>query len=287
MAKKRDLRDLVSDPQPMRDILVTVEPKPVESAPREDKHAYATRLSRALAMLIADALRPQYRARDEDVSPRPDNTGHESPTGSAHGKKRSDVKVWDNTLGLKLLVSIKTYSFRDWDGKKKIAARYTKNIQRNGFEIKDEADTIHRRQPYSVMVALFFLPMAACDDGDADTTGDTKGISSFASIVRRLRVRTGRALDPNDKRFDRFDLTEKLYIGLYDFEPDAPDKHGRLGFFDVESDPPRTGRPSAQSLKSLPQLITEIKALEKKRNETGIDWEVLTEEQEAENDAQE
>lgn len=263
--------------RPLEAVLLAVEPKPEVSASREDKHAYASRLSRALAVMMATALRPHF----PNIIPTPDDVGHESPTGSASGKKRLDVKVWDDKLGLELLVSIKTYSFRDWSRKTKSGGRYTKNIQRNGMELKDEADVIHRRQPYSVMVALFFLPVDACDDGDEAATKD-KGASSFASIVRRLRHRQGRAIDPNERSFDRFDLAEKLYVALY--EPDDLYTRGWLRFFDVSNNPPRTGRPGENSLLELDELARQIKELVSRRNTAGFDWEAAVAETEAEDE---
>jgi hypothetical protein len=256
---------------PLRQLLDDFEPKPDVSADREDKHLYAMALSRGLAVFMARALRSSF----PNVLPTEDDFGHESLTGSAEGKKRLDVKVWDETLGLLLLVSLKTYSFQDWSGKTKKAGRYTKNIQRNGKELKDEADVIHRRQPYSVIVAIMFLPDTACLDGNPDSTSDVHGPSSFASIVRRLRVRTGRALNPDEKRFDRYDLTERLYVGLYRY--DGPDR-GALRFFDVMHDPPRTGIPPASATLSLDQLTSEIEKLVDERNSTGIEWATLTEE---------
>jgi len=250
-----------------------VEPKPEVSASREDKHAYASRLSRALAVMMATTLRPHF----PNIIPTPDDVGHESPTGSASGKKRLDVKVWDDKLGLELLVSIKTYSFRDWSGKTKTAGRYTKNIQRNGMELKDEADVIHRRQPYSVMVALFFLPIDACDDGD-ETAPQDRGVSSFASIVRRLRHRQGRAINPDERSFDRFDLAEKLYVALY--EADDAGARGWLRFFDVSNNPPRTGRPSENALLELDELAKQIRELVGQRNTAGFDWEAAVAETE-------
>src|SRR6476619_1666097 len=107
----------------LREVLDAVEPKPAVSAEREDKHAYAMALSRRLAVFMADALRPAF----PDVLPTSDDVGHESLTGSAEGKKRLDVKVWDGMLGLLLLVSLKTYSFQDWNKKSQTAGRYTKN----------------------------------------------------------------------------------------------------------------------------------------------------------------
>lgn len=266
--------DFGSIDRPLRDVLDELEPKPAVSAPREDKHAYASALSRKLAVRMAAALRPRFPA----VLPTEDDIGHESLTGSSEGKKRLDVKVWDDTLGLQLLVSIKTYSFRDWDNKKQVAGRYTKNIKRNGLELKDEADVVHRRQPYSVMVALLFVPLTACDDGDPDSTSDTRGVSSFASIVRRLRVRTGRALDPDQRRFDRFDLTEKLFVGLYEYED--PDRRGELRFFDVQDNPPRATRPTPDMTMDLDTLVGTVADLVTTRNSTGIEWAVLAEESE-------
>jgi hypothetical protein len=256
---------------PLRQLLDELEPKPDVSADREDKHAYAMALSRRLAVFMARVLRPAF----PNVLPTEDDVGHESLTGSAEGKKRLDVKVWDETLGLLLLVSLKTYSFQDWSGKTKKAGRYTKNIQRNGKELKDEADVIHRRQPYSVIVAIMFLPDSACLDGNPASTSELQGPSSFASIVRRLRVRTGRALNPDEKRFDRYDLTECLYVGLYRYE--GPDR-GAVRFFDVTQDPPRNGIPPDTSTLSLNELATEIKRLIDERNSTGIEWATLTEE---------
>jgi len=75
------------------------------------------------------------------------------------------------------------------------------------------------------MVGVLFLPFDSCDDAKTDS-------SSFGSWVRHLRPYCGRK-EPDDE-IDRF---EKLYIALY--EPDGSD----LQFFDVESDPPKSGRP--------------------------------------------
>lgn len=264
----------MSDPElPLRAILDAIV-KPDVSAPREDKHAYAMAFSRRLALFIAEALRPRF----PEVLPTPDELGHESMTAAAGGAKRADVKVWDDVLGLNLLVSLKTYSFQDWDTKRQRASRYTKNVQRNGRELKDEADVVHRRQPYSVIVAIMFVPAAACDDGDPTAASDRTGPSSFASMVGRLRVRTGRALDPDEKRFERYDLTERLFIGLYDHEGPL---RGSLRFFDVMDSPPRNGRPMPERTLSLTDLVDEIARMVDTRNSSGIEWAVLTEEDES------
>lgn len=266
-----------ADPEhPLASVLDGLD-KPDVSASREDKHAYASALSRRLAVLIGRTLRPTYPA----VLPTEDDIGHESATGSSEGKKRLDVKVWDDTLGLLLIVSIKTYSFRDWSSKKQQAGRYTKNVKRNGLELKDEADVMHRRQPYSVMVAVMFVPIDSCDDGKPEAKAAAAGASSFASMVQRLRLRTGRSVNPDEKRFERYDLAEKFYLALY--EPDGENR-GWVRFFDVDQPPPRVGRPNDSLLVSLDELAVEIKALVDARNSLGTEWAALKEETESDED---
>ncbi len=100
-------------------------------------------------------------------------------------------------------------------------------------------------------------------------------MSSFCERPSADSRLTGRALSPDEKRFDRYDLTERLYIGLYRYE--SKDR-GALQFFDVARDPPRNGIPSDGSLLSLDELLAEIKKLVDERNNTGIEWATLTEE---------
>lgn len=184
--------------------------------------------------------------------------GHETPFGSDAGKKRLDVAVWDDRDGLLLDVSIKTYSFQDWETKKKRAHRYTKNIVRNDHELRAEADRIHRRQPYSVLVGVMFMPFAACDDGKQE-------VSSFTHAVLTFRDRTGRR-GPDDLRFDRF---EAFFIGLYDYEGG---ERGRARFFDVGTPPPRQGRPKQTDTLSFRELTALIANLVKERNSPEPQW---------------
>jgi len=214
-------------------------------------------------------LRPRY----PDILPREDDTGHESSTLGAKGKKRIDVKVWDTDKGLELLVSIKSYSFRDWSKKKQAARRYTKNIKRNRFELQDEAVTIHRRQPFAVMVAMMFMPITACDDGDPTKTQGVQGISSFGHAVTVLRSQAGRRSDEDSA--ERF---ERIYIGLYEY--DDLDHRGEIGFFDVEDLPPRASRPG--NLRPLEDVVEEIVRITTERHTDVIEWDISYEELEAE-----
>lgn len=258
MAKRSDRKPLVDPDFPLREALEAAEPKPDVSAPREAKHGYAFQLSRGLARTMARALRPRFPG----VLPTEDDVGHESLTKADKGRKRVDVKVWDDDLGLVLLVSIKTYSFKDWNTKKQSANRYTKNVRRNRFELQDEAATIHRRQPYAVMVAIMFMPWTACDDGNPDSPGDT-GLSSFAHAVRELRAQAGR-----ENHAQPPELFERVYIGLYEYED--IDQRGKSCFFDVTQAPPKAGRPRQPF--TMSQLVDEIEKLTNQRNKDIIEW---------------
>jgi hypothetical protein len=159
---------------------------------------------------------------------------------------------------LLLNVSIKTYSFQDWDERKQVAGRYTKNIKRNDLELRDEADVVHRRQPYAVLVALLFQPTGAAQDGKVDK-------SSFAHAVLTLRRRSGRT-SPGDIRVDLF---ERVYIGLYEY--DGPSR-GSVRFFDVMKNPPKVGIPALQNTLSFQELMDDIGALVRDRNWPEEEW---------------
>lgn len=209
-----------------------------EEENRKDKKNYAQNLSAELALMIAECLRPHYRKAR--VTPSEDGTRLEFSIGAKIDSKKTDVGVWDDAAGLILGVSIKTYSFRDYHGptKNRPAAhlgRYQRNVKRNDLELRDEADVLHRRQPYAVLFALFFMPRDACWDG-------ITGHSSFAHAVFTFRKRAGR--DAADAA--RSDLFEKIYIGLFTDD-------GTVEFFDVERYPPRN-QPPADTI-SLAELM--------------------------------
>jgi hypothetical protein len=205
---------------------------------RASKKNWAQRFSDALAMTIADQLRPMYpNAR---LTPRPDGSGREFSVGGKVDRKRTDVGIWDDAAGLVAGVSIKTYTFRDTHQATKTRpariGRYVRNVKRNDMELRDEADTLHRRQPYAVLTALFFMNEDACWDGVA-------GQSSFAHAVFTLRKRTGRA-GPDA----RFDLFEQVFIGLFD-------NVGHVRFFDVRQSPRRNQPPAESDTISLVDVL--------------------------------
>jgi hypothetical protein len=199
-----------------------------EEQNRKDKKNYAQNLSAELALMVAACLRPHYKKAR--VTPKEDGTSLEFSIGAKIDSKKTDAGVWDDAAGLILGVSIKTYSFRDFHGRTKTKpahlGRYQRNVKRNDLELRDEADVLHRRQPYAVLVGLFFMPRDACWDG-------VTGHSSFAHAVFTFRKRVGR--DSADAA--RSDLFEKLYIGLFTDD-------GAVEFFDVERPPPKNQPPT-------------------------------------------
>lgn len=190
------------------------------SVERADKKNYAERLSRELALFVAARLRRRFPAAR--VTPLPDGSGQEFRIGGNLDAKRTDVAVWDDRAGLVLGVSIKTITARDQK-----TQRYTKNVLRNDMELRDEADKLHRRQPWAVLAALIFLPEDSTWDGRGEATQ-----SSFAHAVFSFRKRGGR----DAAHAARFDTFEQVYIGLFDNE-------GRVGFFDTQDAPRRNQIP--------------------------------------------
>jgi len=235
--------------------LAQARPRPSDSAPAADKKNYAERLSRGLAEMLAEALRSKSGFRS--ITPTKDGKGHEASTRGDGGRKKLDVRLLNEELGLVFSASVKTYSFPDYSPKSGKAGRYQKNVLRNDMELRAEADVIHRRQPYAVMVALFFMNKGAASDG-------TTKHSSFAHAVFTLRKRAGRS-SALDQRFDRF---EKVFIGL--FEP-SDESDGTVSFFDVENKPPRDGLP--RHVLSLSEVVDTIDSLVKERNELVFEYD--------------
>jgi len=256
MSLSRKLASGLDWDRPLRMPLDDAEPRPALSADRSLKKNYAERLSRGIAAMFATALRPNYPG----ITPRVTGEGQEAPVGADHGRKKLDVKVWDDMLGLLVAVSVKTLTFRDWIAKDSRAGRYTKNMVRNDHELRAEASVVHRRQPYSVLIGCLFLPIDACDDGGAGG-GAT---SSFAHAVVTLRKRTGRR-----SADDQAELFERVYVGLFDLDGA---ERGTVQFFDVAQPPPRVGRPRRVDTVDLRAVVDAIRAIEQERNERAPVW---------------
>ena len=198
----------------IRAVLAAAEPRPDRSAKPAPKTQYAVRFADKMAELIADDLRPKMSGIKATTK---------REAGSVSGTKQLDINFSTPQLGLALGISLKSVHIRESTG----AERYTHNMKRNEEELHIEASGYHKRQPYAVMIGVLFLPFDSCEDARSENSS-----SSFGSWVRKLRPYSGRQ-EPDDEA-DRF---EKLFIGLYETDGES------IGFFDVESDPPRQGRP--------------------------------------------
>lgn len=256
--------------QSMYGALDQSEPRPDDSdADGKAKKNYAERLSNKLAVLIANELRAT--GQFPGILPNADGSGRESSAASGASKKlkKTDVRFSTFDTGLEMLVSIKTYSFRDWKRDKNgnvVLGRYTKNMVRNDHELRAEAMDHHERHPYAVLAALFFIPMRACDDALGDK-------SSFAHAIMTFRPRAGR-VQPTDPH----QLFERFFVGLYELEGD---RRGELWFFDVMDRPPRRGRPVRQDppkgeprrgLLTMNEMIAELVKTYGIRNRRYIEW---------------
>lgn len=210
-----------------------------------DRKNYAERLSRGLARIFADLLRPEFPG----ILPAEDGSGQESPARTAHGFKRLDINYSTPELGLGLGVSIETVDFPD-----PRSGRYTKNFTRIDNELRAEALDYHHRQPYAVLVATVFLLADACDDARA-AGGDA--LSSFAQARRIFLRRSGR-----ERPTDALELFEGLFLVLYDT---APGSFGRITAIEVATRIPRRGRPRREVL-DLPGVVARIVDIYDRRN---------------------
>jgi len=233
--------------QSLSDVLAAAGPRPTPNS--SGKGAYATRFANASAILVANALRPHFPG----IKPDPSGKGVESPSRAVRGLKKLDVNYSTPQAGLGLGISLKSVHSRD----KNPTHRFHHNMKRNDEELRVEASGYHQRQPYAVLVAVLFLPVEACEDGDESKP------SSFGKWVEYLWPLGGRD-DPHDA-FDRF---ERVYVALYDPEDAA------LEFFDVKTPPPRTGRP-AKTL-SFDTFVDDVVEAYARRNQLDFRWSGVT-----------
>lgn len=228
-------------------------PRPATTGSQIDKKNYAQRLSEALAELVANALRADFRG----ILPSEDGRGRESRARTSKGFKKLDVNYSTVELGLGLGVSIKTLNFPDPK-----TSRFTKNYSRNDGELRAEASDYHKRQPYSVLVGILFLPVESCDDSGRGQEAES-GISSFGRAVQYFRARSGRR-----GPIDDIELFEAFFIGVYELGQSGQ----TVRFFDVMTAPPRSRRPAAAETISFEELIHRIKLTYDQRNAPPFSW---------------
>lgn len=258
-------------PSSIRGVLDAVEavaPKPPStSKDQNEKRKYAQRLSDALAVLVADLIRQKHK-RYASIKPDPSGKGKESRARTIKGFKKLDVNYSTPELGLALGVSIKTVNHGDVKN-----GRYDHNLSRHDTEFLAESSAYHQRQPYAVMVALFFMPADGCTDATA------RRASSFGRAVEWFHHRANRQRPDDDPN-----LFERVFVAFY--EPEGA-KRGEVRFFDVMEPPPWNGRPSEGKLLTLDGVIDAIVETFEKRNGLTFEWATgeTTEEDEPEEEA--
>lgn len=219
--------------------------RPLITASQDDKRAWSERFANGCAVAVADELRRHKKlAKKKRILPKDLVTGTEplTPLGSGT-KKRIDVTVVDDLLGLEIGVSLKGYNFRDGRSN-----NYDKNLTGRLYELGDEMRLVHEHLPHAYMVAILFLPVGSTHDKTE------RAASSFARTVLKLRERTGR-LDAT-LHTPRCDAG---YVALYSLgEDDDNFTRGTCRFLSTETNPPRRGRPKVSETLSMSEAVAEI-----------------------------
>ncbi|WP_208453524.1 hypothetical protein [Burkholderia gladioli] len=178
--------------------------KPSESAPATDKKRYSELISQKVALAIADELRQRGLS-----GARPAGEGELGDSGAERrmagglGAKKVDVTWATEESGLLFAISVKTINFRDSKTK-----NFQKNLVNRRGDMLMEAMTLHRRFPYAVLGAFFFLDKGA----ESDHTKTRR--STFLNAHARLQLFTGRS-DPAGRE-EQF---EKFYVLLLEASP--------------------------------------------------------------------
>jgi hypothetical protein len=208
--------------------------------------------SNALAQVFANRLRADFPG----ILPDEAGEGVESRARAARGFKKLDVNYSTVELGMALGVSIKSITSRDPG-----SSRYTKNYSRNDNELRAEASDYHQRQPYSILAAVLFLPIDACDDAGPRESDE----SSFGAAVRFFRHRA-----PRPEPDDAIDLFEAMFVAVFD----PTEEPGRdAWYYDVTRPrPPRNRRPEREEVLDLDQLVERVRNIYDARNNPPFEW---------------
>lgn len=172
-------------------------PKPADTAAQSEKKRYSELVSEVVAQAIAEELRQRGLKEARPAPPgHLDSSGAERRMAGGLGAKKVDVTWATEEAGLLLAVSIKSINFKD-----SRTANYQKNLVNRRGDMLMEAVTLHRRFPYAVLAAFFFL------DQGAETDNTLRRKSTFINAHARLKLFTGRN-DPagRDEQFERFYL---------------------------------------------------------------------------------
>lgn len=190
--------------QRLIDAIRAAGPKPSDDAPPRTKGGYNQRLSDQLAQAVSEELRSRGMSGSLPAHPNAHGTrsGAERRLSGGIGAKKVDVSWATEESGLIFAVSIKTIMFRDGQ-----SGAFQKNLTNRRADMLNEAVTLHRRFPYSVLAAFFFFDIGAeTDNLKVDGLAKNRK-STFENAFHRLRLFTGRE-DPagRDEQFEKFFL---------------------------------------------------------------------------------
>ncbi|MGE4533633.1 hypothetical protein [Halomonas sp.] len=218
--------------------LKTLPPKPDDKSSSTEKKRYSEQVSQVVALAVAEELRhrglEEARPAGEGVL---GGSGAERRMAGGLGSKKVDVTWATEESGLLMAISVKTINFKD-----NRTNNYQKNLTNRRGDMLMEAVTLHRRFPYSVLAAFFFL------DSGAEKDGTGKRRSTFINAHARLRLFTDRK-DPAGRE----EQYEKFYLILLEASPDQ-----------VNIRPYRVGDPDNEI--SLSLMLDELLELVAERN---------------------
>jgi hypothetical protein len=188
--------------------LQSLDPKPDETAPQAQKKSYSEKISNAVAPAFAAELRERGLLGARPAPPGVlGGSGAERRMAGAIGAKKVDVTWATEESGLLLGISIKSINWRDAK-----TGNFQKNLTNRRGDMLIEAVTLHRRFPYAALGGFMFLDKDAAMDNTATRR------STFLNAHNRLRLFDGR-----DDPAGREEQYERLYLGLLDANPFAPE----------------------------------------------------------------
>jgi hypothetical protein len=198
--------------------LCSLPAKPSDSALQAEKKRYSERVSEVVAQAIGQELRERGLKEARPALPgHLGGSGAERRMAGGLGAKKVDVTWATEEAGLLLAISIKSINFRD-----SRTGNFQKNLVNRRGDMLMEAVTLHRRFPYAVLAAFFFIDVGARSDGTA------RRRDTFTNAHARLKLFTGRN-DPagRDEQFERFYLislqASPTQIEVEAFEVGRPD----------------------------------------------------------------
>lgn len=174
---------------------VSLDQKPSDDAPQQEKKRYSEKMSEQVALYLAGVLRDRGM---DGARPSPPGvsgaSGAERRIAGGIGAKKVDVTWATEEAGLLLAISVKTINFRD-----KRSRNYQKNLTNRRADMLFESVTLHRRFPYAVLAGLFIFDEGAAKDGTEQRN------STFLNAHRAFKLFTGRdGPGDSDERYEGF-----------------------------------------------------------------------------------